>query len=404
MEQHLKHYPVVIVGAGPAGCAAAINFKKKNIPVLLIDKADFPRDKVCVDGIPLKTFKLLEELGFNEDELFKGGFKISRMIVYSPQNHKTIYGSLKSGSAVKSGCIPRKYFDNLLFQKAASMADEVLSGNKVIKISNDKNQRRLTLRRAKDGIEFEITAGLVIAADGANSIIARQTGLLQSGEERRFDGMRVYYKGKKFDSTVHIFYDKRTLPGYFWIFPVAEDTANVGIMINKKSANIRKLFQEVLDTNPGVKQILNGAQPASDVRGTPLTLGKMPGSRTADGVMLIGDAAAFINPVTGGGIYYAVLSAKKAAEFGSIALAEGNVLKENLALYEKWRRREIIPGFKYSNMLKRRLSSERSAEWLLKRMSKNKLFANFFIMVYGRPLPKYTFLNPLFWVKVFLSR
>ncbi|NOG46145.1 MAG: NAD(P)/FAD-dependent oxidoreductase [Calditrichaeota bacterium] len=404
-----SQYQVAVVGAGPAGSSAVISCKNRNLSVVLIDKAVFPRDKVCGDGIPLKTFNLLEKLGFSEEELFKDGYKINRLKVYSPQHKVVTFGNVKADASTKSGCIPRKNFDNNLFKKAAAAADSVMTGYKVLKIEDVSGKKKIILKNVKSAEQKEIIVDAIVAADGANSNIARMTGLLKREEEHYFDGLRWYYEGKKFDSAVHLFYDRHTLPGYVWVFPVAENKANVGIMINKKyktasGKTIREIFLDVIENNPNLKEVLEGARPIDKIKGAPLPLGTLPGSRITNGLVLIGDAAAFINPVTGGGIYYSVLSAMKAAEVLETAISNNDVSTSSLAEYENWWREEILPGFEYSDMLKRWFDSEKFTTWFLNTASWFKPFANFFIMVYGRPLPKRALWHPLFWARVLLQR
>ena len=399
-----KGFDVAVIGAGPAGSAGAISCKRNGLSVALIDKAVFPRDKVCGDGIPLKTFNLLEQLGFNESELFKGGYKISSMKVYGPSDKMIKFGNVKPDASTKSGCIPREFFDNQLFAKAEQMSDLVLVGYKLTKLKDNIDSKELSLKDIKSGQEKIIKCKTIIAADGANSFIGRNYGLTKHNEEHHFDGLRWYFEGKKFDSAVHLFYDSRTLPGYVWIFPVAEKIANVGIMMNKKNKaigkTIRDIFLEVIESNPNIRKVLEGARPVGKIKGAPLPLGTLPGSRVTNGVILTGDAAAFINPITGGGIYYAVLSAIKAAEVLKKAISENDVSEKGLMEYEQWWRKDILPGFVYSNMLKKWFDSERFTRWFIDTASWFKPLANFFIMVYGRPLPKYALWHPKFWLKV----
>ena len=400
-----NHYQVAIVGAGPAGAAAAIYCKKYNLEVLLIDKKNFPRDKTCGDGIPLKTFSLLEELGLDREDLIKGGYKIQQMNVYSPDNSQISYGDVDSDTGTKSGCIPRMFFDNVLFEKASSITDKVLTGYKVTGVSSAGKRRKIKLRQISGNEEIEIEADLIIAADGAKSTVANKIGMLASDNDHYFDGLRVYYEGGSFDPALHIFYDHRTLPGYIWIFPISKDRANVGIMMNKRinlqeGENIRKTFLEVLDTNPVISEILKEAKPAGKIEGAPLPLGTLPGPRIADNIIFIGDAAAFIHPITGGGIYYGILSAKYAAKYGVQAIYDGDLSAKSLKNYEKWWRKEILPGFQYAHYLKRLFNSEKFLNWYINKAVNRRSLYNLFLMVYGSPLPKYIFWNPKFWFRV----
>ncbi len=403
----MKKFQVVIIGGGPAGAAAALYFKEANVTVALVDKAIFPRDKSCGDGIPLKTFRLLEELGFKEEELFKGGFRISGMSVYAPDGTPAHFGKASVDSATKSGCIPRKYFDNLLFQKAKHKADAVFEGYKLERMTKITSGWLLKLKDIKQGKITEIETELLIGADGAGSFTARKSGLFPVDERHSFEGLRLYYAGKTFRNRVEIFYDKRILPGYVWVFPVAENRANVGIMAprrnsRKNKTGLRQVFDTVLQTNPDVKEALSGAEPDSSVRGAMLPLGNAPGKRTADHLILIGDAAAFINPLTGGGIYFALQSAKAAARIGAKALQKGRCTEDDLSEYERWYKDVLSPGFYYADWFKRRFASDQFTNRFIKSASRFKPAATFFMMIYGRPLPKRVFWNPLFWIKIFL--
>jgi flavin-dependent dehydrogenase len=330
------------------------------------------------------------------------------MNVYSPRNIRITYGDVNIDTGTKSGCIPRMFFDNILFEKASSIVDKVLTGYKVTEVSSAGKMRKIKLRKISADEEIEIDTDLIIAADGAKSTVANKIGMLASDIDHYFDGLRVYYDGGSFDPALHIFYDRRTLPGYIWIFPISKDRANVGIMMKKRinlkeGENIRKIFIEVLQTNPAISEILKEAKPNGKIEGAPLPLGTLPGPRIADNIIFIGGAAAFIHPITGGGIYYGILSAKYVAKYGSQAIYDGDLSTKYLQNYEKWWRKEILPGFQYAHSLKRLFGSEKFLNWYIRKASAWRSFYNLFLMVYGSPLPRHVFWNPKFWAKVVLA-
>ncbi|RMF56802.1 MAG: geranylgeranyl reductase family protein [Calditrichaeota bacterium] len=406
-----EQYDVVIVGAGPSGASAALYFKRTNVKVLLVDKAIFPRDKVCGDGIPLKTFNLIEELGIQEGDLFNHGYKIQQLRVYSPHNKITVYGNIHPDASTKSGCIPRLNFDNILFEHATSVVDDFYVGFRLIKIGDyTDGGRELVFKELKTEKIYTTRANLLVGADGANSLVARYIGLRHHVDKDYFDGLRRYFESsREFYPSIHLFYDLRTIPGYVWIFPVSPYKANVGIMTTKQTLkqqgkNLKELFIEVLETNAAIQDILRDSRPVGRFRGAPLVLGTLPGKRIADGILLIGDAAGFINPITGGGIYYGILSAKYAAIFGSEAIKTLDTSVKSLQKYESWWRKTILPGFYYSDWLKRKFESPKFITWFLNQCSKNRFFANFFISIYGRPLSKFAFVHPKFWYQIFFQR
>lgn len=403
-----KFFQVVVVGAGPGGSTAAIYLKKFGISVLLMDKAFFPRDKVCGDGIPMKSINVLEEIGFKSEDLIKGGYRINKMNVYAPDNNHLEFGGKIEDNSTKNSCIPRKVFDDLIFQKAKSVADEVLQGHRLLKIEKDKDQQVLTVRNVQTDQEFKIRTNIVIGADGANSIVARQAGLANDDEEHKFDGARIYYQSDYFEPCIHIIYDKELLPGYVWLFPVSETVANLGIMINRKKfrkneGTVIDIFKRAIAENQIMRELLKNATPVDDFKGFPLPLAEKEYPRSTDGIILIGDAASFINPITGGGIYAALVSARKAAEVSKEAIKSNNFSASMFEIYEKWWRNMLAPGFEYSFKMKKMFYKESVVNHWIQWGNKVKLIANLFMAIYGRTLPKHALLNPVFWVKIILN-
>ncbi len=399
----LQNKTVAVVGAGPAGSAAAIRCAILGCRVLLIDKERFPRDKACGDGIPAKVLKLLSALHIPQKEVAALGFPIYGMTLHGPSAQEINLGSPQASARASSFCIPRKIFDHFLFEKARARADRVYSGRKVK--NAEWNGKRWLLTFADDSGE-KPEADLLIAADGATSLLARKILGLSTGETHRFWGIRQYFRGGPFPPMVRIIYDRRLLPGYFWIFPVAENRANVGMMVPRSALeklSIRELFLQVGESNPQVRKYLQGAVPEGAAKGAPLPLGSLPGARVREGFLAIGDAAALVNPVTGGGIFTAMLSGIKAAEIAARALSQETRSFEILMEYERWRRRELQPGFTAAQLLARRLSDFSRADALFNRMQKYGLLRNLFFALYGQPLPRFFYLRPGFWARVSLA-
>ncbi len=406
MNSAKEKITVVVVGAGPAGSSAALGLALQGHKAVLIDKAGFPRDKVCGDGIPGKVLKIFPQLGLNTEELNRLGFPIFGMKLYGPSGQQVTFGDSAVQGAAKSFCIPRKIFDNYLFEKASAQVSETLIAVKVTEIERIGSQWQLHLKDVKNGRERRLKADLVIAADGATSLLSRQVLHLKASFEHRFWGVRQYFTGGPFANTVHIIYDKRLLPGYMWIFPVGAHRANVGLMAeqhsfaHKRAAPIQTLFNQILHENVQVRRILAEAKAEKRYSGAPLPLGTLPGRRVADGFISIGDAAAFINPITGGGIYYAMQSGLVAAQIVVQAIQRNDWTENGLMAYENWWRRQLLPGFKAADAMRRLMRSEKKANYLFNRMQKQGIWAKLFISIYGQPLPRFFFLHPRFWLGV----
>jgi geranylgeranyl reductase family protein len=399
---NLQNKTVAVVGGGPAGSAAAIRCAILGCRVLLIDKARFPRDKVCGDGIPAKVLNLLSALHIPQEEVAALGYPIYGMTLHGPSAQKIALGSQQASVRPGSFCIPRKIFDHFLFEKARARANHVYSGREVK--NAEWNGKRWLLTFA-DASGDKPEADLLIAADGATSLLARKILGLPTGEAHRFWGIRQYFRGGPFPPLVRMFYDRRLLPGYFWIFPVAENRANVGMMVPKaaiETVPIQKLFEQVRQTNGEVARYLENALPEEAAKGAPLPLGTLPGTRVSEGFVAIGDAASFVNPVTGGGIFSAMLSGIKAAEFGAKALSGKTTSLGALLEYERWWRRTLLPGFRAARWLARPLADFSRADALFSKMQKYRLLRNLFFAMYGQPLSRFFYLRPGFWARIVL--
>lgn len=406
MSSAVKNLLIAVVGAGPAGCSAVLQLSRLGFKAVLIDKAEFPRNKVCGDGIPAKVMQLAPQLGLDSEKLNHLGFPIFGMELYGPQGQQVHFGGKSVKGAAKSFCIPRKVFDQYVFKKAATQAEDVLIPFKATHLARSGRQWELILKHVKTGEQRMLSADVVIAADGATSFLARKALNLKINTLHRYWGLRQYFNGVPFENTVHIIYDERLLPGYLWAFPVSEHRINVGLMAEQlssdggKSLPLHSLFDQILHDNPQIRRILGNAKAEARYFGAPLPLGSAPGQRVTDGFLAIGDAAAFINPVTGGGIYYAMQSGMVAAKVVARACRNGDWSAEKLMAYEQWWRRHLLPGFKAATYLRRFLRSAKRTNLLFNRMKKQGIVANLFIRVYGQPLPRFFYLNPKFWLGV----
>ena len=400
---------IAVVGAGPAGSAAVLQLARLGIKPILIDKSEFPRDKVCGDGIPAKVIQLGAQLGLNQDELNRMGFPIFGMELYGPHGQRVHFGGKSVKGAAKSFCIPRKVFDHYLFEKAAAQTKDVLLPYKAIRLTRSGQKWKVLLKHAKTGAQRLLTVDILIAADGATSLLARKVLNLKTNAIHRYWGLRQYFRGGPFENKVHIIYDKRLLPGYLWAFPVGENRINIGLMAEqfsideKKALPLQALFDQILHDNPQIRRILANAKAEERYFGAPLPLGSAPGRRVADGFLAIGDAAAFINPITGGGIYSAMQSGMVAAEVVAQACRNGDWSVAQLRPYEQWWRHHLLPGFKAADRLRRFLRSEKRTDYLFNRMEKQGFVAKLFIRIYGQPLPRFFYFNPKFWLGILLA-
>jgi geranylgeranyl reductase family protein len=290
MRESATEWDLVVVGAGPAGSTAAIAALRTDpaARVLVLDTADFPRDKVCGDGVAPHAMDVLADLGVAVTRLAAGTRPVTGLRLVSP-------GGVQAGRgfARPASVIPRALFDARLVH-AAQEAGAVLRRHRV---------RTVVQQDGVVVVDGTVLARTVIGADGAESVVRRQCGARSARPGTVAIALRGYTGAAPWPG------DEQRLvmatahwPAYAWVFPVGDGTANVG-------------YGELIRATPPTRAELTTRLHAllPDLPPVPLRGHRLPLSpgrpRLAHGrVLLVGDAASLINPLTGEGIYYAVLS------------------------------------------------------------------------------------------------
>jgi geranylgeranyl reductase family protein len=285
----MEHWDVVVVGGGPAGasCAAAARHEDPSARVLVLDRADFPRDKVCGDGIAPEALDVLTGLGLDPDALTAGYAIVPRLRLRSPGG-TTVERPMHRPARV----VPRAVFDDRLL--TAALARGVELRRHVV--------RRLEVHPTHVELDGSFTAGVVVGADGAESVVRRALGVRPSRPDRLAIAIRGYApEPPGLDGVQLITTTGQRWPAYAWSFPLGDGRANVGYgELVSGGVNREGLLA-------GLSRLLPGVEPDElKAHRLPLSTGR---PRQPDGrVLLAGDAASLINPLTGEGIFYAVLS------------------------------------------------------------------------------------------------
>lgn len=284
----------MVVGAGPAGSAAALGAlrARPRASVLLLDRAAFPRDKACGDGIAAHALDELAALGVEDPA--HGYPPLRRLEIRGPAG-STVRGEMARPVRV----VPRRVLDARLVAAAATAGAEV----RVARV------RGLTAGR--DGVELDdgTRARAVVGADGANSTVRRALGHCRNPAGTLAVAVRGYARAAPGEPAQRLHFDRPAWPAYAWSFPVGDGTANVGYgMVRPEGgavprAALHDRLAELLPDQP--------ADPYS-LRAHHLPLSTARVAAGTGRVLLVGDAASLINPLTGEGIYYAVASGRLA--------------------------------------------------------------------------------------------
>ncbi len=325
---------VIVVGAGPAGSATAYHLARAGHDVLVLEKAAFPREKVCGDGLTPRAVKALVAMGVDTSPeagwLHNKGLRIigggMRLELAWPE-----LASYPSYGLVR----PRSDFDDVLAQQAVKAGAVLRENTTVTGPVLDKAGRITGVTTKGEAGERTFSAPLVVAADGNSSRLSTAMGLHKRDDRPMGVAVRTYYTSPRHDddwleSWLEL-WDRgsdgkeRLLPGYGWIFGVGDGTSNVGLgILNTSTAwgkvDYKDLLKRWLDQTPeewGFRDE-NRTQP---VRGAALPMGFNRQPHYADGMLLVGDSGGMVNPFNGEGIAYAMESGEIAAEVIAQALA-----------------------------------------------------------------------------------
>ncbi len=309
-----KTYEVAIIGAGPAGCAAALELAKYKASVVLIDKAEFPREKVCGDAIPGPALKALDgHFTYFKDAFtaFENKHRISKSTILLDKGRSITYAWKLPAYNIR-----RKEFDHFMLElvKKNSPA-EVLTNWPVGMI--EEHADGILLSHAKS--EEKINAKMIIACDGARSVLERNLGHVVEKKPEHVIALRGYFQCSGADEHTNIFMiDRKYLPGYFWAFPLGEGIYNAGFGIKanaegQTAVDVKKSLQQMID-QAVKKGIFKQAVPLSDPRGGIIPLGGKMGMYHGEHFVMAGDAAHLADPLQGHGIDTAVLSGIQAGE------------------------------------------------------------------------------------------
>ncbi len=343
---------VCIIGGGPGGSAAALQLAKRGMRAVLVEKAVFPRDKVCGDALSGKVMRTLERI---DPALARTVVADARglpswgVTFVAPSGRALrVPFSRNTGVGEAPGVImPRLDLDALLFDsvKAAEGID-VFEGTSARSYTRTTDGWEVLLEgRTKATLHCRI----ILAADGANSHFARHIAQLSMEPRHHAAGVRAYYsdvQGLDPNGFIELIFLKDLLPGYLWVFPLPNGRANVGLglrsdVVKKRRVDLKALMAKLLVEHPQLRDRFRSAKLEGSIQGMGLPLASKRRPLSGDGYMLIGDAGHLIDPFTGEGISHAMISGVHAADLAAEVLsARGAVSAARLKDYDArvWKR------------------------------------------------------------------
>ncbi|MDI6885028.1 MAG: NAD(P)/FAD-dependent oxidoreductase [archaeon] len=367
-------YDVVVVGGGPAGCMAAKYAAKGGASTLIVEED-------AEIGEPVQCAGLISKRALEESEIRTSKSFINCEIKGAVLHSHSCELMLESPGQ-RAFAIKRDAFDKELAKEAEKEGAEIILESRVKSVQKRDEEKRLTITTATANGEEEIRGTVVIGADGVKSVVAKMAGL--NVTKRTLNCAQIEGEYETEEAFAEIFLGKTIAPGFFaWAIPLgAGNSARIGLCIDKRVSsqpNPLLFLKRNLVEHPVIAKRYKGTSSKFTAGRIPIPVGtgwRGHNTVTADkegGIMLVGDAAAQVKPITGGGVYYGMKCGKIAGEIAAKACLTGDMklLREYERRWWKDIGKEIAFGLRIHKL--RCVMSDKDFDTLLHTLSRGDL-------------------------------
>ncbi len=314
-----EKYDVAIVGAGPAGSSTAIRLAQSGLTVLLVEQKKFPRAKLCGEFISPECLTHFAELNVLEDMSCAGGVTLDRTVFYARNSRSVTVPSEWFKTDSHALGLSRAELDSQLLTRARSAGADVLEETNAAGLLFDSKRVCGVRLRDKDGEMSDTKAVMTIDATGRSRILARQIEKINDNVIRKradFVAFKTHLKGVNIPNGNCEIYAYRG--GYGGCNRVENNRFNACIIVStaiarKYNSDAAEIMNKVVCENKRAAHSLCNAEIIDDWLAVPIESYGRTELTPADGLLTVGDSAAFIDPFTGSGILLALESAKIAA-------------------------------------------------------------------------------------------
>ncbi len=410
-----KQTTVCIIGAGPGGAAAALTLAKAGISVTLFDKQKFPRDKICGDAISSKALTILGRIHpelLQNLQLSEKSRAISRAIFYSPDmnsldiHFKNLPGQLSDAP----GYVMKRYdFDHFLVEEVKKQPNITLL-EATAPVNFKKHDRGYQLFDKSGSLLSDCK--LLIDAGGAYSKFSREQAGLQNIAAHYGIAIRAYARNINWANppdAIEFYFIRGMTPGYLWIFPLPDGSANIGAglrkdLLKRRKVDLKQWLTKTIRTHPLLAPRFANALLDEKIQGYGLPLGSVARSISGDHYLLVGDAAHLIDPLTGEGIGNAVYSGYLAAQTALEALKEDDFSAQKLSRYDRDVSRILGAEMRLSYRLQQLMTYPVFCNLLVRWINRHQGIIELLSRMPGDFDVREALLKPGFWLKRYLLK